>query len=239
MYSRIYRLASRLKGTILHPQWLSDRCHYHSRKSLRDIRDSLILDVGSGASQHGGNLDCSNSLLRLDYPATNSAYACTPGIYADVSRLPVRDQAVDVVLLLEVLEHVQDERMALREIFRVLKPGGRLYLSVPFVYPLHDVPNDYRRFTIYGLRWLLTQAGFTVRQERQHGHSILTTLQMINLVLLEMVRDLALRSKFLGVVVAALAYPVCLACNLLALPVLNISWLSASCFGYFLIAERS
>jgi SAM-dependent methyltransferase len=84
---------------------------------------------------------------------------------ADVQQM---DSAVpadryDTVLMLHVLEHVPDTRRALEQVFRVLKPGGALILSVPHLSRLHELPHDYYRFTPNGLKYLLSQAGFEVK----------------------------------------------------------------------------
>jgi SAM-dependent methyltransferase len=68
----------------------------------------------------------------------------------------------DSALCLEVLEHIPYPLLALREIYRILKPGGVLVLSVPYLSRIHDQPYDYSRFTIYGLRLMLTESGFNV-----------------------------------------------------------------------------
>ena len=52
----------------------------------------------------------------------------------------------------------------LAEIHRVLRPGGRLFFSMPFLYPIHDAPHDYQRWTRYGLRRSLADAGFCIRR---------------------------------------------------------------------------
>jgi len=76
-----------------------------------------------------------------------------PGVDAvgDLAELPFRSQSVDGILCEMVLEHVPDAKGALREFRRVLKPGGRMYLAVPFLWPYHASPHDYWRWTSSGL----------------------------------------------------------------------------------------
>lgn len=66
----------------------------------------------------------------------------------------IKDEEVDVVFCLEVLEHVQNPFKAVSEIYRILKPGGLIIGSVPFIFPIHDEPHDYFRFTRYGISYL-------------------------------------------------------------------------------------
>lgn len=81
----------------------------------------------------------------------------------DVQDMPmVPAGSYDSAICLEVLEHVPHPLQALREIYRILRPGGRLLLSVPHLSRLHDLPYDYFRFTHLGLRVLLETAGFEV-----------------------------------------------------------------------------
>ena len=69
--------------------------------------------------------------------------------------LPFVDGAFDVVLCTEVLEHLTEPQLAIDEMFRVLGPGGELLLTTRFLFPIHDAPHDYFRYTKYGLRHLL------------------------------------------------------------------------------------
>ena len=73
--------------------------------------------------------------------------------------MPFGDASFDTVLLLDVLEHIANPESALAEARRALRPGGRLLLTIPFAYPMHDQPHDYQRLTEYGLRELLQRVG--------------------------------------------------------------------------------
>jgi len=74
----------------------------------------------------------------------------------------VQDSTYDTALCIEVLEHVPDPARALKEISRILKPDGQVVISVPHLSRLHDEPHDYYRYTEYGLRYLLNQAGLEI-----------------------------------------------------------------------------
>ena len=78
------------------------------------------------------------------------AYASI-GVIADLGTLPFRDETIDGILCEMVLEHVPDVRGALGECRRVLRPGGRIYIAVPFLWPYHASPHAYRRWTMSGV----------------------------------------------------------------------------------------
>ena len=73
-------------------------------------------------------------------------------VFGDGKHLPFRDASVDTVLSTEVLEHVPRPELLVREMARVVKPGGKLLITVPFIQPLHELPSDYFRFTPSSLR---------------------------------------------------------------------------------------
>src|SRR5262245_5461901 len=76
-----------------------------------------------------------------------------PGIQvaAELSALPFPDASIDGVLCEMVLEHVGEATRAVAEVRRVLKPGGRIYFAVPFLWPYHASPHDYWRWTVSGV----------------------------------------------------------------------------------------
>jgi SAM-dependent methyltransferase len=82
------------------------------------------------------------------------------GDLQDMSAIPT--ESFDTVLCSEVLEHLPTPSRALSEIARILKPGGKVLLTVPYLCRLHEEPRDYFRYTSHGLRHLLETAGFVV-----------------------------------------------------------------------------
>ena len=77
-----------------------------------------------------------------------------PDTVGDVHTLPFSDNTFEFILCAEVLEHLHTPHQAIAEMGRVLKPGGMLILTTRFVFPIHDAPHDYFRYTKYGLQHL-------------------------------------------------------------------------------------
>jgi SAM-dependent methyltransferase len=101
-----------------------------------------------------------------------------PGVQlvGDAQALGIADAAFDVVLCTEVLEHLPEPQKAIDEFFRVLEPGGTLLLTTRFVFPIHDAPHDYFRYTKYGLRYLLRRFEIVELQEETDAVGTLAVL---------------------------------------------------------------
>jgi SAM-dependent methyltransferase len=117
---------------------------------LSTIRGT-VLDVGGGrTAPHDRAWTAEARRIRLDLSATHR-----PDVVADAHRLPVSSGCLDAVLMFELLEHVPDPAGVLEEARRVLRPGGVLVGSVPFVAPVHGDPGDFYRYSAQGLGYLL------------------------------------------------------------------------------------
>lgn len=127
---------------------------------LRAVARGTLLDVGSGTMPFRSSvIDLVDEYRSLDVePRVPDV-----DVIADVRDMrPVGSETCDVVLCSQVLEHIPDPASALTEMMRVLRPGGSLVLTVPFLSRLHEEPADYFRFTQYGLASLLEGAGFRI-----------------------------------------------------------------------------
>lgn len=163
-------LARWLARTPLHPQWLlGPRRPPAGIETLR----GRLLDIGAADRWIAGHLCDGVEYVALDYPATGrDLYGAKPHVFADAARLPFADACLDGVACLEVIEHVRDPAEVLQEISRVLKSDGRAWITMPFLYPVHDAPHDYQRFTEHGLRHLAAKAGLEVVSLRKMGHAV-------------------------------------------------------------------
>jgi SAM-dependent methyltransferase len=101
--------------------------------------DQKVLDIGSGGSSYARYFP-NRVMVDID-PARK------PDIVADAQHLPFEDASFSFIISTEMLEHVLDPVAVIAELCRVLAPGGTLILTTRFVYPLHDAPHDYWRFT--------------------------------------------------------------------------------------------
>jgi len=93
--------------------------------------------------------------------------------------IPVGDGEFDAVLCTQVLEHVPNPAEVIQELFRVLAPGGRLYMTLPFVWELHEIPWDFYRYTSSSLHRMLDTAGFGEIDIRARNDSFGTLAQLL------------------------------------------------------------
>ena len=144
------------------------------------VDSGTILDLGCGTVPY---LDYykerfSKTIL-ADYEARSPYTNC----FMDAHKITLKDSSIDCVLLIEVVEHLHDPKTALSEISRVLKPGGSLIITWPFMHGMHEIPNDYTRFTEFGMFGLLRHCDLEVVKFTRRG-GILTVCAEILFYLL-------------------------------------------------------
>ena len=121
----------------------------------------LLLDVGCGDKPFARWFDGHvTRYLGADLVSSPYLGGGRPEVFARAERLPFRDGSVDTVLGLSMLDHFPEPEPLLREVHRVLRPGGILVLEFPQMVPLHDEPHDYLRYTRFGAAWHLERAAF-------------------------------------------------------------------------------
>jgi SAM-dependent methyltransferase len=148
-----------------------------SRFSAGLPQGTRILDAGAGNAPYA-ELFAHCDYVTADWGNSPHPQAAGSDIVASLDDLPVRDASFDAALCTEVLEHVRHPETVVAELARVLVPGGQLCVTVPFVWPLHEEPFDFFRYTPFALRDMLESHGFrNVTVEPTSGY--LSTLAQI------------------------------------------------------------
>ena len=117
----------------------------------QQTNDSLCLAIGGGPGRHH------DSLVNL-----NIARFPNVDVVADAYRLPYANNSVEAIYCEAVLEHLEHPNEAVAEMFRVLKPGGRVFAATPFLQWFHAFPNHFQNFTLEGHKRLFTRHGFVI-----------------------------------------------------------------------------
>ena len=114
-----------------------------------------VLVIGSGEEGSGTEKLWNNDQIKIT--GVDVYLSKTVSVIADAQYLPFKEQSFDGVWIQAVLEHVVDPRLAVDEIYRVLKPSGIVYSETPFMQQVHEGAYDFNRFTVTGHRYLFKQ----------------------------------------------------------------------------------
>lgn len=161
IYNKIFGTSN--KVSLLHVDYSASHALSQTiAKELTTLRGKT-LDVGCADAPYKDLLHPDVEYVGLDIsPGSSVDILIAPGLV-----WPVEAAVFDNVLVLQVLEHVEDLNFVLSEIYRVLKPGGSLLVSIPFLYNEHGSPDDFRRLTLVGLRSVLSQ--YSINREYKVG----------------------------------------------------------------------
>lgn len=164
---------------------------YYIRTSIKKAIDDnlhnfngIFLDLGCGEMPYREYIiNNSNITKYIGVDIENKIYQkqIKPDIFWDGKKLPFDDNSIDTIMATEVFEHVPNLDEILKEIYRVLKPNGKLFFTVPFLWPLHDVPYDEYRYTPFSLDRHFKKAGFENIDIKPLGGWNASLAQMIGL----------------------------------------------------------
>jgi SAM-dependent methyltransferase len=162
-----------------------------------------VLDAGSGEAPYKPLLaHCryeSADFEMVDKPYAKSTYVC------DLREIPVEDQRFDAVIFNQVMEHVPEPAKVLAELFRVLKPGGRMIYTAPLFYEEHEQPYDFYRYTQFAIRYLFEGAGFRIdRLDWMDGYYSTVAYQQNRMVRFLPIKPSAVAPGLLGYAMAPL-----------------------------------
>lgn len=227
-YSNRETTLALLPGAVV-GRWLADNANSVS---------GVLLDLGAG------NQPFKVWYSGLAEKCVAADVAPAPGldVLSMAAPLPFASASFDTVLCTSVLEHVHDAEAVVSEIARILKPGGRLLITVPFLYPTHEAPYDYWRTTHWGLRSVLTRHGLEVDTVAAQGGPVLLVTHYLIGGFAQLVMLLAKRLGRLGSLIdnrlvrALLAGPQDAVRTRLSYRLTRLS--SAASLGYMSVAHK-
>ena len=165
---------------IFSPWWFTDKV---IRKFLRlsvPYLKGRLLDAGCGKKPYETLFECD------EYVGIEMLDTHNPDVVGDVRNMDMfEDSSFDSVLSNQVIEHVDEPKKVVSEMHRVLKPGGYLCVTVPFIGRLHGMPHDYWRYSISGLAHLLEEHHFEVVLIEPMGGFLTTQCFLWNFYLYE------------------------------------------------------
>ena len=202
---KLSRLRARWWREQYEPTWLGLLINpfYFARRGLLGELHPLfpeltgeVLDAGCGCKPYRAFVPAAR-YTGLDVDNAFTRKVGMAEVFYDGTRFPLADASFDGVLCSQVLEHVFTPDAFVAEIHRVLRPGGRLLLTVPFVWDEHEQPQDFARYSSFGLRALLERAGFEIVAQRKSVDDVRAVAQVASAWLYKVV---VTRNKWINLI---------------------------------------
>lgn len=161
---------------------------YHARKGLSDhVRilasnlKGIVLDIGCGQKPYEKYIKCDRYIgLEMSSQFKNNKHI--EDVRYDGISMPFKNNSLNGIIATQVIEHVPDPDNMLSEIKRILKPGGLVLLTAPFVWNEHEQPNDYLRYTSYGIKYVIQKHGFEIIHYEKILPDFRAIAQIMNIV---------------------------------------------------------
>lgn len=179
-------------GIILSPSFLIRRGLAHAIAPEAKAFSGRILDFGCGSKPYESVFLNASEYIGVDIEVSGHNHAelnSKIDVFYDGSKLPFENDEFDGVVAFEVFEHVFEPDVVIPELHRVMKAGGALIVTTPFVWPEHEEPYDYARYSTFGLKHLFEKHGFKVSKVVRVGTSYETVFQILSNVVAQKTGD--------------------------------------------------
>ena len=149
-------------GILVNPFYIIRKGLYDAISRIAPSISGRILDFGCGSKPYEALFSGATEYVGLDIAVSGHDHTDSKvDVYYDGTRIPFDEGAFDAVVAFEVFEHVFNIDEALQEVRRVVRPGGKLFFTVPFIWDEHEQPYDFGRYTSFGIEAVLKRNGFT------------------------------------------------------------------------------
>jgi SAM-dependent methyltransferase len=170
-----------LGGTPFHAGFWAQRRLDDAITSHASLAHGILLDVGCGMKPYETNFSpFVDTYLGLEYSPDSGYRGNRADLCGDAAALPLDDDSVDTILCTEVMEHLPEPERAIAEFSRVLRPGGTLITTAPFVFPVHD-KFDFFRYSPDGLATMMSRHNLSVVEVKALSGTAVTIAIMLNL----------------------------------------------------------
>ena len=168
-----------LVSILVNPYYFARKGLFELIKNYAKNIDGRILDVGCGKKPYRSLFMCSE-YIGLEIDTEEGKKNNNADFFYNGESIPFDDASFDAIICNQVLEHVFSPDSFIRELHRVLKAGGKLILSVPFVWDEHEQPRDFARYTSFGLTHILQNNGFDIISDDKTCADSSIIFQLIN-----------------------------------------------------------
>ena len=177
----------KLLGLFTNPFYITRKALYKGIYANRAYFRGRLLDFGCGQKPYKDLFDV-QEYIGMDIEVSGHDHNNEQiDVYYDGKTIPFANNYFDSVFSSEVFEHVFNLKEILDEIFRVLKPDGSLFVTLPFVWDEHEAPYDFARYTSFGTERLLKESGFKIIKIEKSTNYVETVFQLWNAYLYQFV----------------------------------------------------
>ncbi|MBD2187105.1 class I SAM-dependent methyltransferase [Pseudanabaena mucicola] len=184
-------------GIFVNPFYLARNGLSCAIKNFSSELSGKILDVGCGTMPYRSLFNSVDNYVGLEISRDGFLGEKDGKYYYDGKQFPFDDNVFDGILCNQVLEHVFNPDEFLQEMKRVIKPGGRILLTIPFVWDEHEHPYDYARYSTFGLKALLEKQGLMWVRHQKIRPDISTVFQLLNAYLYKITEKIPYRFKLI------------------------------------------
>ena len=177
-----------LLGLVINPFYFARAGLAKSIAIFAHLLKGRLLDIGCGSKPYK-KLFVVDEYVGLDIDSEITRKRNMAEVLYDGKLFPLPSNSFDSALCNQVLEHVFNPDEFLSEIYRVLKPNGKLLLTLPFVWDEHEKPYDYARYSSFGLKFLLEKNGFHILDHKKIGADVTIVFQLINAYIFKVIQN--------------------------------------------------
>ena len=154
---------------LINPGYIFHKILKKDLEEASNLAKGTLLDVGCGKKPYKAIFQNKvDYYVGVDLPSTPYGIS-EVDVFSDALQLSFRERCFDAVLATQLLEHLPDPQKFFSETHRILKSGGILILTVPLVNPVHEVPHDFLRYTLFGLVYWAQKMGFKIIKVKEQG----------------------------------------------------------------------